>query len=210
MEILYFHSLHSTQLYLIENIKSGNLKTPIAIFTDNQTNGIGSRDNSWTGESGNFFASFAINIDNLPKDLPLSSASIYFAYIMKQVLSEIDKSVYLKWPNDLYIGSNKIGGVITKKIDKTLICGIGINLKKTKEFDGLSHYIKPKTLLDRYITLLEKFPKWKHIFREFEIEFDSNRKFYTHIENEKKSLKYAILSSDGSLTIEGKKVFSLR
>ena len=210
MEILYFNSLNSTQKYLIDNIKNKTLKTPICVISDIQTDGIGSRDNLWISEDGNFFASFAINIDGLPDDLQLSSASIYFAYIMKQILCEIDKNVYLKWPNDLYIDSNKIGGVITKKIDNILICGIGINLKKTKNFDGLRDYISPKNLLKRYISRLEKFPKWKHIFREFEIEFDLNRKFYTHIENEKKSLKDAILSSDGSLIIEGKRVFSLR
>jgi len=57
---------------------------------------------------------------------------------------------------------------------------------------------------------LEKFPKWKQIFSEFEIEFELSRKFSVHIENYQTSLGDAQLCNDGSLIIGGKKVYSLR
>ena len=66
------------------------------------------------------------------------------------------------------------------------------------------------TLLEKYLFALKNFPNWKQIFSQYQIEFELSRRFSVHIENEKRSLKEAILEEDGSLSINGKKVFSLR
>ena len=201
----------STQLYLNEKLKNEELTAPIAILTLEQSSGVGSRANSWSGGKGNFFASIAIDISNLPEDLPLSSASIYFSFIMKQTLLELDEDVWLKWPNDFYLNGNKVGGTITQKVNNTLVCGIGINLKKSQNgYNALQSDILPHKLLENYLVALEKFPKWKHIFSEYKIEFELSRKFSVHIENYQESLSNAVLCEDGSLIIKGKKVFSLR
>ncbi len=211
LEIKLFKTLPSTQNYLVEAIKNGSLKAPVSVLTLEQNAGIGSRNNSWVGEEGNFYASFAVSLDDLPKDLPLFSSSIYFSFIMKNVLSNIDKDIWLKWPNDLYKKDKKLGGTITKKVNNTLIFGIGINLKQNRNGYGvLDGDISPKELLDKYILALEKFPSWKQVFSNYEVEFESNREFSVHIEDEKKSLENALLCKDGSLIIEDKKVYSLR
>jgi len=209
LEILSFKILPSTQKYLIEQLEEGNLKAPVAVICSEQNAGIGSRDNSWSGGEGNFFASIALELDTLPEDLPLGSASIYFSFIMKQTIQELDQNIWLKWPNDFYINDEKIGGTITKKFKNTLVCGMGINLKNSqngyRECD-----ISAQFLLEKYLEKVEKFPTWKQVFREYEIEFELSRKFSVHIENDKKSLSDATLCEDGSLIIEGKRVFSLR
>ena len=116
MEILYFNRLSSTQKYLIEKIENSTLNAPIAVICIEQTMGVGSRDNSWSGGEGNFFASIAIDIDDLPSDLPLSSASIYFSFIMKKVLTKLDKNIWLKWPNDFYVKRVKLVEQLQKKL----------------------------------------------------------------------------------------------
>ena len=211
MEILSFEKLPSTQTYLIEQLQQNNLATPIAVISKEQHAGIGSRDNEWSGGEGNFFVSIAVDIVSLPDDLPLSSASIYFSFIMKQVLENLGENLWVKWPNDFYLENEKIGGTITKKVKDTLICGIGLNLKKNKNsYSALQSDILPVFLLEKYLLALEEFPKWKQVFSEYEVEFELSRKFSVHIENYQKSLKMATLCSDGSLIIEGRKVFSLR
>lgn len=211
MEVLSFNTLPSTQIYLLEALKKGELQTPIAVIAKEQNEGIGSRDNKWSGGKGNFFASIAISLDQLPDDLPLSSASIYFSFIMKKVLLELDEKVWLKWPNDFYLGDEKIGGTITQKVQNSLICGIGINLKNSQNgYRALGADTEPEIVLEKYLLALQKFPKWKHIFREYQVEFELSRRFSVHIENLKKSLMDARLEEDGSLLIEGKRVFSLR
>ncbi|MBD3788877.1 MAG: biotin--[acetyl-CoA-carboxylase] ligase [Campylobacterales bacterium] len=211
MEILSFDLLPSTQRYLEEKIQSGELTAPVAVITKEQSSGIGSRDNSWSGGDGNFFASIAFNVDMLPEDLALSSASIYFSFIMKKVLVESGANVWLKWPNDFYHDNNKVGGTITKKVKDHLVCGIGINLKNEQNgYKSLKTDIEPNLLLEKYIFALEKSTKWKQVFSEYEIEFERSRSFSVHIEKSKKSLKDAVLCKDGSLIMEGKRIFSLR
>ena len=211
MEIYSFDDIKSTQKYLLEAISNNIYHPPCAVITRQQSGGIGSRDNSWSGGEGNFFASIAIEIDMLPSDLPLASASIYFSYIMKKVLKEEGFDIWLKWPNDFYQKDYKVGGTITKVVDNIVVCGIGINLIDSLDgFKGLNSHIKAEDLLDLYIKALLKFPKWKHIFIEYEVEFAQSKKFSVHIENIPKDLQNALLCEDGSLIIDGKRVFSLR
>ena len=211
MEIHSFSSLPSTQKYLIEKLEEGRLQSPIAVIASEQSTGVGSRDNSWSGGEGNFFASIAIDLEMLPEDLSLSSASIYFSFIMKQTLEALGENIWLKWPNDFYLNDDKVGGTITKKVNNSLVCGIGINLKKSQNgYSALQSDISPVKLLENYLEALEKFPKWKQVFSEYEVEFELSRKFSVHIENYQKSLSDASLCKDGSLIIGGNRVYSLR
>jgi len=211
LEVLCFNELESTQTYLINKLKEKTLTAPIIIMAKEQTAGIGSRNNSWEGGEGNLFFSMALLMDDLPDDLPLSSASIYFSYIMKNVLSEYVEDIWVKWPNDLYQNQNKIGGTITKKIDNILLCGMGVNLQKNKNsFEALNLNVKAIFLLKKYLLALEDYPLWKQIFSQYRIEFERTREFFTHINGEYKSLENAILSEDGSLLIENKRVYNIR
>ncbi len=219
MEILSFNVLPSTQQYLIKVLEEKNVRAPIAVVCSEQSAGIGSRENSWSGGEGNFFASIAIDLDALPDDLSLASASIYFSFIMKKILKDLGSDVWLKWPNDFYLDNDKVGGTITQKVKNILVCGIGINLKNSQNgYRALQSDIRPEILLENYLLRLEKFPKWKQIFSEYKIEFELSRRFSFHIENYqnayqegiKKSLENATLCEDGSLIIEGEKVYSLR
>ena len=211
MEILCFDTLESTQTYLIEQIKEQKLTAPICVMAKEQTAGVGSRDNSWEGGEGNLFFSFALNLEALPDDLPLSSASIYFSFIMKELLKEKSEDIWLKWPNDLYQKSSKIGGTITKKIDNIFLCGMGVNLQKNLNgFKALNLNVEPINLLNEYLSALENSPTWKQVFSLYRIEFDRNKGYFTHVDGELKPLENAILSEDGSLIIENKRVYSIR
>jgi len=211
LELLCFNSLESTQTYLLKALKTKKISTPICIMAKEQTAGIGSRENSWEGGEGNLFFSFAVSLDDLPKDLPLASASIYFSYIMRQIISKYQSAIWLKWPNDLYYNSDKIGGTITKKVDNILLCGMGINLQKNSNgFKALNLNVAPIFLLQEYLLALEKYPSWKQIFSQYRIDFERSREFFTHIDGVEKSLKDAILSEDGSLIINNKRVYSIR
>ena len=201
----------STQTYLLEALETNNVTPPIAVMAKSQTAGIGSRNNSWEGGEGNLFFSLAISIDSLPDDLPLTSASIYFSFIMKQVLETYSEDVWLKWPNDLYQNQAKIGGTITKKIDNILLCGMGVNLERnSNSFEALNINVEPIVLLEKYLFALEKYPTWKQIFSQYRIEFGRSREYFAHVNGEYKSLEKAILSEDGSLIIDNKRVYNIR
>ena len=195
----------------MEKLRDKSCSIPIAILTKEQTDGVGSRDNSWVGGDGNLFFSLAVSLDDLPKDLPLNSASIYFSFIMKQVLLKYTDEIWVKWPNDLYHNQSKVGGTITKKVDNIFICGMGVNLQENQNnFKALNIDIEPLFLLKKYLCELEKYPSWKQILSQYRIEFARSKEFFTHINSEYKSLENAILSEDGSLIIDNKRVYSIR
>jgi len=211
LQIIYLKSIDSTQTYLKSRIQTKELQAPVAVVADIQTNGLGSRDNTWRSYEGNLFLSFAIKLKSLPKDLKLESASIYLAYILKETLENLYSKVFLKWPNDFMIEDKKIGGMITNIVDDTLICGVGLNLLTApKEFNILDIKIDKKTLLDKYFKNLENNLSWKQIFSKYELEFYGNKFFYTHNNNHKISLKDAKLEEDGSILINGERIHSLR
>ncbi len=211
MKIIELDEVNSTQTYLRELIKINGYSQPIVVMTSNQTDGIGSRGNSWSGRKGNLFFSFVINKNELPNDLPLQSASIYFSFILKKILEEMNSTVWLKWPNDFYINDKKIGGTITSVNKDLIFCGIGLNIKKVSDdFGYLDIDIDNKKVIKLYFKKLTKNLLWKHIFSQYKIEFHKSKKFQTTLQNQKVSLNKAILNNDGSIDVNGEKVYSLR
>ncbi|WP_455756562.1 biotin--[acetyl-CoA-carboxylase] ligase [Sulfurimonas sp.] len=211
MKTTYLKSVGSTQIYLKELLKDKNLELPHAVMSDVQTDGIGSRDNSWQGMDGNLFLSFALSLDSLPKDLKLGSASIYFAYLLKETLQSLDSSTWLKWPNDFYIDDLKVGGMITNIVNDTLICGVGLNLVNSpKEYTTLDISISKDELLKNYFKNIEKKVSWKQVFSKYKLEFYKNQSFSTHKNNLRILLGDAELQCDGSIISNGERIYSTR
>ena len=224
MKLIHLDTCPSTQKYILDDISNFN---DTLVYTFNQSNGIGSRGNNWIGDDDNLFFSFAISKDDLPPDLPIQSASIYFSYILKLVLQELGSEVYIKWPNDFYIADDKIGkkigGTITTLKKDKLICGIGLNTNKTPktksdQFSRLDIDVDKHSLLKQYTKYLSKKPLWKDVFNKFSVEFHkhNNDTFtYTYIEdglstNSKVSLKLATLNDDGSINYLGNTILNSR
>jgi BirA family biotin operon repressor/biotin-[acetyl-CoA-carboxylase] ligase len=211
LRIYWLDSVDSTQRYLIDALRRGELHAPVCVAAKMQHSGKGSRGNSWEGLEGNLFFSFAIARESLPDDLRLESSSIYFTYLLKEALAEMDSELWLKWPNDFYLGEKKIGGAITNLHKDSLVCGIGMNIRLAPPgFGTLDIDIERNALLETYFEKLEKKFSWKHIFSKYKLEFDKSRTCFTHHSDQKVSLEKAILLEDGSIECEGQRIFSLR
>lgn len=211
MEILFLKSVDSTHQYLKKYISENRYEKPISVVTTNQTDGIGSRDNKWEGKQGNLFFSFVLDKSLLPDDLPIQSYSIYFSFLLKEILEKLGSKVWLKWPNDFYIKEKKIGGTITNISSNLIYCGVGLNLKYvSNDYGYLDIKIDSQKVLEDYFLLLNTKPTWKQIFSKFLVEFENSKEYKTTINNNKESLKNSILNDDGSITINNKRVFSLR
>jgi len=160
---------------------------------------------------GNLFLSFAVSLDELPKDLKLESASIYFSWLLKDVLTNLNSSLWLKWPNDFYLEGAKIGGMITNIVGDSMICGVGLNLINSPEgFKNLDIVINREKLLELYYKNIENKLSWKQVFSKYKLEFHRNQNFSTHSDNVKISLKNVELQNDGSIISNGERIYSLR
>ena len=123
---------HALNLYNAQKLKEGDI-----IFTYNQLQGRGQAANDWESQKGkNLTVSIVleptmINASDQFIITQLVSLSIYdtlFTY-----LPSIDLKI--KWPNDIYYGNNKLGGVLVQNIIagndiSASIIGIGININQ--------------------------------------------------------------------------------
>jgi len=117
----------------------------------------------------------------------------------------------MKWPNDLYLEDKKIGGMITNIVGENFLCGVGLNLTETpKGFTKLDIKLDKKLLLENYFINIEKKVLWKQVFSKYKLEFYRNQKFFTHSNGVKVSLGDATVNDDGSLNINGERIYSLR
>jgi len=211
LEIVYLKSINSTHTYLKEYIQKYGYKNPLAIVTSEQTKGLGSRNNQWVGLKGNLFFSFVVDKSLLSDDIPNQSYSIYFSFLLKEILEKKGSKVWLKWPNDFYIDDNKIGGTITNMKGDLLFCGIGLNLINIDAtYYSLDISVHREELLQEYFFSVLRRNSWKQLFSKFSIEFEKSQAYKATIKDKKVSLQNAVLHSDGSIFIDNKKVFSLR
>ncbi|EPE9018936.1 biotin--[acetyl-CoA-carboxylase] ligase [Campylobacter upsaliensis] len=211
MQIVCIEKIASTQLFLCEQIRKDEIKQNTAIYALEQTSGVGSRDNAWISSRGNLHLSFCVREEDLPSDLPLASVSIYFAYLLKDLLAQKGSQIWLKWSNDLYLNDKKVGGVMSHKIGEFVVCGMGLNLKFAPQNAALCDVeIEIKELVEEFIKVLEKKFLWKQIFSKYVLEFEKSKKFSVHYEGKLYALEDALLYEDGSILLANKRVYSLR
>ncbi|EAK1780803.1 biotin--[acetyl-CoA-carboxylase] ligase [Campylobacter upsaliensis] len=211
MQIICIEKIASTQLFLCEQIRKDEIKQNTAIYALEQTSGVGSRDNAWISSRGNLHLSFCVREEDLPSDLPLASVSIYFAYLLKDLLAQKGSQIWLKWSNDLYLNDKKVGGVMSHKIGEFVVCGMGLNLKFAPQNATFCDVeIEIKELVEEFIKVLEKKFLWKQIFSKYVLEFEKSKKFSVHYEGKLYALKDTLLYEDGSILLANKRVYSLR
>ena len=128
--IKYFESTSSTNNeakgYLVKDDSHGHV-----IVTKNQTNGRGRRDNQWFSVP-NKSLTFSIIINQKKiknkKILSIISAIAIIKAIKK--ISNVNCSI--KWPNDIILNNQKIGGILIEKKLDYMIVGIGINVNEER------------------------------------------------------------------------------
>ncbi|WRA22880.1 biotin--[acetyl-CoA-carboxylase] ligase [Helicobacter pylori] len=199
-----FESLPSTQTYLLEKLKSNELKAPVLIVAKNQSAGIGSRGNIWEGVESALTFSLALNASDLPKDLPMQASALYLGFLFKEVLKELGSQTWLKWPNDLYLGDQKIGGVLVNVYKGMRVCGIGVN-RVSDKWACLDIGTSDDWIIEGFLKKIEENLFWGEVLSKYALEFHRSNSFNFHNDwGEAVSLKDAELLEDGRICIKGK------
>ncbi|QDY58462.1 biotin--[acetyl-CoA-carboxylase] ligase [Helicobacter pylori] len=199
-----FESLPSTQTYLLEKLKSNELKAPVLVLAKNQSAGIGSRGNIWEGAKSALTFSLALNASDLPKDLPMQASALYLGFLFKEVLKELGSQTWLKWPNDLYLGDQKIGGVLVNIYKGMRVCGIGVN-RVSDKWACLDIGASDDWIIEGFLKKIEENLFWGEVLSKYALEFHRSNSFNFHNDwGEAVSLKDAELLEDGRVLIKGK------
>lgn len=138
-EFIHLDRVDSTNSYL-KNVSDDKLCHGTVLLTDHQTGGRGQYKKKWhSGSNKNLTFTIAFRPERADR-MPLLTLSC--ADAVSSVLDEFSRyPVKMKWPNDLMINGQKIGGILTECIflgnrpDRILI-GIGLNIF-SNGYDGV-------------------------------------------------------------------------
>jgi len=132
MKIKVFDSLPSTNDY-IKNIKSP-IKNDLAVQAKHQTFGKGRFGNVWKDSEGkDLLISVVIkSLKDTNKALMITTIALY------NILNNKKLEPSVKLPNDLYVQSKKISGILIEQVYKKsmIIIGVGLNVNSDYFNDG--------------------------------------------------------------------------
>lgn len=135
------------------------------LITDRQTEGKGRHGSAWEDmQQEQLFCSMALPL--LFDDTELPITNLWISLHVVSVLQNLYdlSAARIKWPNDIFLSGEKVGGVMSEKIDvgtqSCLIAGLGINLSpnSSSAYTSLSEHnstIHRMDLLTALITQLD-------------------------------------------------------
>lgn len=134
---LNFDTLFSTNEYAIDLLSKSKPSEGTVISAHHQTAGRGQYGSRWYSEGGKAITLSVIlrpiflNISQ-QFDLNIAVALAVFDFVC---INATDVDLHVKWPNDIYIGNKKLGGILiqnsisNRKIASSVV-GIGLNVNQ--------------------------------------------------------------------------------
>jgi len=141
--IIELDVIDSTNNFASELIRSEKVINGTVVVTHYQNAGKGQRGNAWYSEPGkNLTFSLVLKPKLIGvKDAFILSKLVSLA-ICKYLENVVDEEVFIKWPNDIYVGDKKICGILIEnqfrgnRIEYAIV-GVGLNVNQS-EFEGLN------------------------------------------------------------------------
>ena len=136
MDIRYFEELESTNKYC-KLLDPAKVEEFTVVVARSQTAGIGQQGNVWASEPG---ANLTLSV--ILKPLFLAAAdqwqlTMMLALAVAKTITPLlpNRTISIKWPNDIYVGDSKICGILTTSTVSgghlgVAICGIGLNVNQ--------------------------------------------------------------------------------
>ena len=127
----------STNLLMQEWKKADRLKKGDLIRAINQSAGLGQKGNYWESEADkNLTFSLFLETDFIEAADVFQLNKIISLSLLDYLTAKGISQVKIKWPNDMYVGTNKIAGMLTHnsflgdKLENSIV-GIGLNINQT-------------------------------------------------------------------------------
>ena len=142
--IVRLDSVDSTNNYAAKLLNQTKIPFGTVIMAQYQYEGRGQRGSQWIGENGENLT-FSILIDSTQlKNIPAFLLSKCVAISIKNFIRQLtNEYVSLKWPNDIYVDTKKIAGILIENQWKgsdiyASIIGIGINVNQIRFSNNLN------------------------------------------------------------------------
>jgi BirA family biotin operon repressor/biotin-[acetyl-CoA-carboxylase] ligase len=119
MKTIFFETIDNTQNYALENYDS----EPLLVLSYSQDSGRGREKKEWQNADQSLAVSLVFENSNEKLNNTLIPLIAGFCFL--EVLE--NEEIKLKWPNDINLKENKIGGILVEE-HKGIVCvGLGVN-----------------------------------------------------------------------------------
>ncbi len=175
-KVTYLPECHSTNDILLDLAKNRKVTTGHVVMTDFQAKGRGQRGNSWISEPGsNLLFSILLRPEFLSPKKQFELQKV-ISLGVKDALNAFGLDPKIKWPNDIYIDSSKVSGILIESIlagakIETTVVGIGLNVSQL-DFSGAQATSLKKELgyeldkMDVLEAILKNIEKWYDVLEQ--------------------------------------------
>jgi BirA family biotin operon repressor/biotin-[acetyl-CoA-carboxylase] ligase len=166
----YTDESDSTNKTIVRSLSERHLPEGYLLQAAFQTDGKGQGQASWESEAGkNLLFSFVLR----PKALEIQRQfyiSVIVSLALQQTVRELlpDMEVRIKWPNDIYVGDQKIAGILIENAIRGrqfewVLTGVGLNVNQTEFVSGAPNPVSLKMLtgknfdINKILLVFEKY-----------------------------------------------------
>jgi len=171
----HLETVDSTNNYANQLVKLNLAESGTVVYADFQTAGKGQRGKIWESNSGqNLMCSIVYFPDNLSVDKAYL-LNIWAAWGLAQLCANYHVPAKIKWPNDVWVGKKKIGGILIETSSSfgrisSAVIGIGMNVNQldfqphnaTSMRMETNHFYSIKDMLLSLCGLFNNFPLSSH------------------------------------------------
>ena len=134
--VQYYRQLPSTSDRALQLARVDECETPLVVLAELQTAGRGRGSNRWWAGPGALTFSLVVDLENGQRAVGDTRISLATALAVRDALSTFDRTAcfQLKWPNDIYLQSRKIAGILLERPAlylNRLVVGIGVNVNNS-------------------------------------------------------------------------------
>jgi BirA family biotin operon repressor/biotin-[acetyl-CoA-carboxylase] ligase len=145
----------STNNYANRQIREIGLSEGTVFLAYEQTSGRGQQKNVWESEPGqNLLFSIVLHPDFLEIRRQFMLSKVVTLGIYKALNKYVD-SLKIKWPNDIYAGNQKLGGILIENsimsgLLKSSVVGIGLNINQTVFYSDAPNPVSLQLLTNQH------------------------------------------------------------
>ena len=176
--ILKIVKVDSTNNYASEFLVKKGCSEGSVVFASEQLSGRGQLTNQWESEP---FKNILLSIVLYPEFLPIPHQFLLSKVIalgVSDVVSLFVEDVTIKWPNDVYVGHQKIAGILIENsimgsVIGSSIAGIGLNVNQQTFISDAPNPVSLAKLTGKVydleqllMVLLEAIDKWYVLLKE--------------------------------------------
>jgi BirA family biotin operon repressor/biotin-[acetyl-CoA-carboxylase] ligase len=123
--IYLFDAVESTNVRAMAAAGAGAAAGSLFLALD-QTRGRGRKGRGWHSTKGK---SLAMSLLLRPRRIEEAVTAV-FALAVVRALDGSARSLALKWPNDVFLGDRKLGGILAESRGEAIVIGLGLNVNE--------------------------------------------------------------------------------